>query len=223
MKIDIKNIPVYYINLDSKVERKESIEMMLKNAGFNNIIRYSGSLSHHPSVGCALSHQSLLSFLLEEGIETPFLILEDDAMISKDFSPILDIPDNSDAVYLGLTTSGRMWNYTVLDMVANKVNDEYYQIYNMLAAHAILYTNIDYVRFLSKAIKLAIELEGHQDIVRATTMKYFNVYAKNNPIFFQNDQERRVDLQTSVPLEAMAIVKPNRTNLGFACSCHRHV
>ena len=223
MKIDLKEIPVYYINMDSKPERKEAIELMLHNAGFKNVTRYPGNVSHHPSVGCALSHQSLLNFLLEEKIDTPFLILEDDAMISKDFTSIIEVPDNSDAVYLGLSTSARMWNYTVLDMVAKKINDDYYQIYNMLAAHAILYTNIDYVKFLSKAIKLAIEVEGHQDIVRSTTMKYFNVYAKNKPIFFQNDQERRVDLQTSVPLEAMNIVKPNRTNLGFACSCHRHI
>jgi GR25 family glycosyltransferase involved in LPS biosynthesis len=223
MIIDIREIPVYYINMNSEIKRKEAIELMLQNAGFKNVMRYPGSVSHHPSIGCALSHQSLLNLLIEEKIHTPFLILEDDAVISKDFASLIKIPDDSDAVYLGLSTSARMWNYTVADHVAEKINEDYYQIYNQLAAHAILYTNIDYVKFLAKAIKLAIRLEGHQDIVRATTMKYFNVYAKNKPLFFQNDQDRRVDLQTSMPLEAMKIVVPNSTNLGFACSCHRHV
>lgn len=222
MNIDIRNVPVYYINLDSHSERKNNIEAMLSNAGFTNVHRFSAIKNDHPSLGCALSHKAILDKIIADGIDVPFLILEDDASILNNFNPEVVVPDNADAVYLGLTTSARMWNYTVLDMVVSNVDDEVFRIYNLLAAHAILYTNIEYVKFLARAIQTAIDVDGHQDIVRASTMKFFNIYAKNNAIFFQNDQDRRVDLQTSVPLKNMRLVEPNAVNLGFACNCQRH-
>jgi GR25 family glycosyltransferase involved in LPS biosynthesis len=222
MIIDIREIPVYYINIEPNKDRKKTIEYMLSKNGFKNIIRFEGIVNSHPTIGCAMSHKSILDKVINQEVQTPFIILEDDAAILNDFNPEISVPEDADAMYLGLTTSARMWNYTVLDMVANKIDDETYRIYNQLAAHAILYTNIDYVKFLSKAIQTAISVNGHQDIVRASTMKFFNVYAKNNPVFFQNDQEKRVDLQTSLSLNKMNLVPPNATNLGFACSCHRH-
>jgi GR25 family glycosyltransferase involved in LPS biosynthesis len=222
MIIDIREIPVYYINLKSNKDRKKTIEDMFNDYGFKNIIRFEGIVSGHPTIGCAMSHKAILDQIINEGVQAPFIILEDDASILNEFNPEIFVPDDSDAMYLGLSPFARIWNYTVSDMVAKKVNDDTYRIYNQLAAHAILYTNIDYVKFLSKAIPTAIEVSGHQDIVRASTMKFFNIYARNKPIFFQNDQDMRVDLLTSRSLSMMNLVPPNATNLGFACSCHRH-
>ncbi len=222
MKIDLREIPVYYINMDSNSARKEAIESMLNNYGFKNIIRFSGLSAHHHSVGCALSHQSLLNEIVKKGVETPFLILEDDAKISQDFVNIIEVPDDSDAIYLGLTKCGRMFNDTVSDIIATKINQDYHQIYNMLSAHAIMYTNIEYVKFLVKAINVALNFESHQDIVRSSTMKYFNVYAKSNPLFFQNDEEMNVNFQTNISLNTMQLIDPDKTNLGFNCECHRH-
>lgn len=62
----------------------------------------------------------------------------------------------------------------------------------MLGAHAILYLNPDYVKFLAQATSLMVRLKDNQDKSRAQTMKYFNVYAMNNPMFYQEGKHEKV-------------------------------
>jgi len=39
MNLDLRDIPAIYINLDKDVERNDSIQSVLKDCGFKNIIR----------------------------------------------------------------------------------------------------------------------------------------------------------------------------------------
>ena len=55
----------------------------------------------------------------------------------------------------------------------------------MLSAHAILYLNPEYVSLCSKISKHAYNLADHQDIGFAEIQRYFNVYAFDDPFFYQ--------------------------------------
>ena len=102
MNLDLREIPAVYINLDRDVEKKEKIESSLKELGFKNIIRLSGVEHDIGKVGCAISHA-----LAMEEVEPPFIVFEDDC-VPLNFEPIIDIPDDADAVYLGISSWGRM-------------------------------------------------------------------------------------------------------------------
>jgi GR25 family glycosyltransferase involved in LPS biosynthesis len=219
MNIDITNIPVYYINLDSSTARRKSMEVTLSSNGFTNVTRISASTGHNSVNGCARSHHALLNSITYTG---PFLVLEDDVEVTKDFIRSLQVPDNADAVYLGTGIAGRQRDVSTRRPIVRKENDDYYQLYNMLSAHAILYTNADYVKFLSKALNLAIEHNTHQDIVRAVSMKFFSVYAHNKPLFYQNDVESGNHWVTQTPISELPTLSPTASTLGLHCRCGKH-
>jgi len=80
-----------------------------------------------------------------------------------------------------------------------------FRVYNMLAAHAILYTNNDYVKFLAKATEFNISILDNQDKARAETMKYWNIYANRLPMFYQNGLHTKF---TKIDLSKVVSVGP---------------
>jgi hypothetical protein len=48
----------------------------------------------------------------DKNYSTPLLILEDDAEFSPNYNPILNIPDDSDGIYLGVS-SGNVFYQTI--------------------------------------------------------------------------------------------------------------
>lgn len=197
MKLKLTDIPVVYINLDEQTERKERIETELNNLGFNTIIRVSGYKDPISKRGCAYSH----ALALEE-IEAPFILLEDDC-IPLNFINEIEIPDDTDAVYLGISSWGRMNGHSgpcvQWDEVEN--HDGLLKIYNMVGAHAILYINSDYVDLCKRIAYHGYLISDHHDIGFADVQKYYDVYAFDNPMFYQsssNGTDKKLSSYSSV-------------------------
>ena len=55
----------------------------------------------------------------------------------------------------------------------------------MLAAHAILYLNSDYVDLCKRIAYHGYLISDHHDIGFADVQKYYDVYAFDNPMFYQ--------------------------------------
>lgn len=188
MLIDLTKTPSYYINLDSDTEKAANTENVLADSGFSNINRYGGFYDGKPGRGCALSHNALLAELSHK--DPPFAVFEDDIEPLRVVQQI-DVPDDADAVYLGISKFGLYHGVGQHTVSAERYNGQLYRIYNMLAAHAILYLNSDYVNFLTKSTQAMIDIGTNQDKSRAETMKYFNVYALNVPMFYQGGKHQR--------------------------------
>lgn len=204
MKINLLKVPVYYINLDKDIEKAEKLESLLYDMGFEQVERFAGTQIATPKVGCATSHQAILEQLKDQ--PAPFIILEDDASLAK-IQKEIDVPDNADAVYLGNSRFGLFDNYGQLKVSAERFDDKLYRVYNMLGAHAILYLNNSYPDFLAKAIPFNIDIKDNQDKVRASTMRYFNVYALDTPIFYQEGKHEKV---TRVKMSKLNLVDKTR-------------
>jgi len=180
--INLLDIPAYYINLDGDIEKSEKMQTLLSDLGFKKIYRFSGILGDPKRVGVAKSHNALLKELSSK--KTPFIVFEDD-ILKYDFSPEILIPDDADAFYLGNSVYGLKQGIGQKRIIIKNHHEDIYQIYNMLAAHAILYLNSDYVKFLAMATEFNISIGTNQDKARAETMKYWRVYAKDRPMFYQ--------------------------------------
>lgn len=180
--IDLLNTPVHYINLDSDTEKRNSMEVLLDNAGFTNVHRFSGTSSNVKGLGCAISHNSILKEL--SGEKEPFLVLEDDVAIHK-IKETVNVPIDANAYYLGLSMWGIYDGRGHKKISVSKYSPGIYKLHNMLTAHAILYTDPEYVRFLAKATEFNVYVKTNQDKARAETMKYWNVYASQVPVFYQ--------------------------------------
>lgn len=184
MIINLLDVPVYYINLDDDIEKRKSTEILLKKLGFRNVNRVSAIF--HPKgriIGCARSHYEIL-----KDAKPPFIIIEDDCALSKDFVSEVKIPDNADALYLGISHWGRYLNHSGPYVHYDSVNDEIVRVYNMLATHAIMYLTQSYVDICKRiSYHYGYEVEGHLDIGFAEIHKLYNVYSFNEPLFKQHD------------------------------------
>lgn len=181
-KICLTNLTAHYINLDRDVKNSERIQHILRGLGFTSINRFAGIEEEVKKVGVAKSHNLLLKEL--SGEKTPFIVFEDDIRASN-FEPILKVPGNADAFYLGTSAFGLYSGVGRKQISLEHYEENTYRIYNMLAAHAILYLNTEYVKFLARATEFSVYIKNNQDKARAETMKYWNVYAGQKPMFYQ--------------------------------------
>lgn len=192
--LDLRKIPAIYINLQRDIEKNEYMHDMLTQLGFENIIRVEASeFPDRHLAGCSLSHFNSLN-----EVDVPFIIFEDDCRV-KNFTPIIEIPDNADAVYLGISSWGRMNSHSGPFVQYEKVDDNLLKVYNMLGAHAILYLSKEYASLCSKISIHYSHIVDHQDIGFAEVQRYYNVYTFNDPLFYQTSSNGTDQKLTTYP------------------------
>ena len=180
MKVNLTDIPVYYVNLEGEDEKRKHTESMLKNLGFKYVHRFN-AIRHEAGriIGCARSHYSILST-----VEPPFIILEDDCALNKEFVSEIDLPEDADCLYLGISHWGRYMNHSGPFVHTKKISDEFVRVYNMLATHAIAYFSKEYVDICRRvAYHHGYEIENHLDIGFAEIHKLYYVYSYDEPFF----------------------------------------
>lgn len=217
MELDLFEINYYFINLEEHTDRKNSILKKLLSLGIADSrieriegVKAEGIPQDNVFRGCFISQLNALKIGRSKG--TPFIILEDDVEINS-FKRIIEIPNNSQCVYLGLSSWGFSpsiySNLSSLNGIKfNNINTEISRVYNMLSSHSILYIDMNYVDNL--IIELEKNLEGKEIISEKekTGLKYFGgnflpcdvimanqqskgeVYALRNPIFYQGGKHQ---------------------------------
>ena len=196
MKLDLREIPVLYINLDRDIEKRKNIEKFLVESGFKHIIRVPGVV--HPTGnkgGCSMAQHNALC-----EIEPPFIIFEDD-IVPNNFNPIISIPDDSDVFYLGISSWGRMNSHSGPFVQYEKIDENILRVYNMLGTHAILYLSKEYVSVSKKISYHQYLIEDYIDIGFTDIQKYYNVYTFDNPMFYQSSSNGTNNKLTSYPTE----------------------
>lgn len=75
--MDIKNIPIFYINLDTRPDRKQHIENEFKKMGFLNFERFKAIQLDNGALGCSMSHLKCIENAKKYNYEY-IMICEDD-------------------------------------------------------------------------------------------------------------------------------------------------
>ena len=121
-----------------------------------------------------------------EEVDAPFILLEDDCM-PLNFIDEIEIPDETDALYLGISSWGRMNGHSgpCVQWECADQRTDLVRVWNILAAHAILYLNPDYVDLCKRIAYHGYLISDHHDIGFADIQKYYEVYAFENPMFYQ--------------------------------------
>jgi len=204
MIIDLREIPVVWINLDSATKNAELMENRFKKFGFKNTHRKSGviippppntdiSIAHFR--GCGTSHIQILD---DNAYQTPLLILEDDIEFVENFNPILEIPDDSDGVYLGISHGNIYYG-------SCKYNEQYLRISGILAAHAILYITPSYRQAMSEIGKYCLyTLNKPWDVGTAGIQNQFKVYTPNAPLVYQSNDRQSANKWQSLTDKPLA-------------------
>jgi hypothetical protein len=194
MIIDLKETKTLWINLDRATKNAEDITKQCEKYGIKNHERFPAividpsnplCISDHPHMkpylaGCGLSHIECIKKSIECG--KPTLILEDDATITPSYEDILNLPDNCDAVYLGVSTGSPGY-------ISKRYNDKFLRIGRMLAAHAVLYISERYKHAALEAAEHFVHnLHYPWDISPTTIQEHTLVLTPNLPYYIQSDE-----------------------------------
>lgn len=206
MKFDLREIQTYWINLeDDKVNAKRMTEMC-DSLGLNH--RRMRGIKRSPGiVGCGLSHLACWWHIGGQDRRLPALVFEDDAtqINHEDFNPIIDVPDECSALYLGVSSVGMNTGGGANSVRATRYNKDYIQLHNMLSLHACVFLNPEYlIKLVNMADELVCDKQVPIDVVSAMMHKDFLVLTPNRPWFYQSDPEKKakfdVEFYTKNPI-----------------------
>ena len=187
MIIDLREIPVVWINLDSATKNAEMMEERFKKHGFKNTHRRSGlviapppdtekSIAHF--MGCGKTHTGILE---DTSYSTPLLVLEDDVEFVEPFNPVLEVPDEADGIYLGISHGNFYYK-------SKRYNENYLRIGGVLAAHAILYLKQDYRNQMCNVGNYCLDqLKKPWDMGTAALQNNNLVLTPNIPMMYQSN------------------------------------
>ncbi len=178
MKIDFRQTPHYWINLDEHVKNATEITAQFDRLGFRHE-RVPGVKESPYIVGCGKAHIAALARAIEVGI-FPCCIYEDDATVSEHYKPEIEVPDGADALYLGISLAGQP-RFT-------KVTDDVCRVVDMMSLHAVCYTSKKYAVAAKNKCEQCVYKDNYpHDVGTAQILRWYNVYACNRPYFFQSD------------------------------------
>jgi hypothetical protein len=153
--LDITKIPAVYINLKKHKEKNDSMYNLLSSVGFETIERIEGVLDTENSVaGCSKAHHKALS-----SFKTPFVLFEDDCVLFEQNKVTqIEIPDDADALYLGISSWGRMNGHNGFYLQYDEFQEHpnLVRIYNMLGGHSVIYLTEDYRKMCEKVLIMLV-------------------------------------------------------------------
>ena len=195
-QFDLRDIPFYIINCRSDTDRANNIirQMRTLRLRFEFV---DGIKSSNKKKGIAKSHIKVLENL---NIDPPFVILEDDCQFTDSIQWNLEVPQDADALYLGISRFGSDIPGTLSRAKRNNVrfaspSKGLARIFNMLSRHAILYLSNRFRESAISAVSNGMKLRGMDypgDAYYAMIQASHQVYAKNIPLCFQNKALRGV-------------------------------
>lgn len=195
MIIDLRTVPVRWNTIEKNTERHKRMESLFVRTGLSNTTQLNGEMTNPYTKGIARSHIKSL-----EG-DLPLLVLEDDCALTEDWNPVIEVPDEADAIYLGTSWYGMVRGASQFrGCISSSYNDKFNRVYNMLGIHAVLYLSERYRSHVVRLLDDFQENPGNEgcDECIALSMKDFMVLAPKKPMFYQDDGHSNVE--TANPL-----------------------
>jgi hypothetical protein len=217
MIIKLKEIPVIYISPDHNEKyhkRKLHMDQLLIKLEFKNIIHYKSSNEKYPN---CLNNATIDIF---SKYQPPFLLLEDDINETQNIPEMLEIPDDTDAFYLGLSSGGGHGehNYDYGNSQFKNINHNLFKVNNMLSTHAILYITSNYI--LNIRNQLITKPTYYNDVIISQIQHKFNIYCHNESYFYQakefegHEDATKIKLNNSV-IFVTAFININNSSVEY--------
>lgn len=213
-RYDLREIPFYYINLDDAVKRNENMKKILNELGIKNVRRISATRHNIGQAGTARSMLEAIETAINPVVSplgAPFVVLEDDIEVKR-WDPIIEVPENADALYLGISGWGRMNGHSGPFVQSDSIGGGLVQVYNMLGGHAIMYFRDRYIDLVRRVcLHAGYDIEDHPDIGFAEIQRWHNVYAFDDPYFYQtssggNQRVTYIPLSQQESSECLALI-----------------
>lgn len=197
MIISLNKIDIYYLTVPENFTRKTHIIEEFKEYSLKEInpVPYKNINGNFTNASKKLK-SGITGFLriidrvCQETTRNfkPFIILEDDVKKMREFPNNIELPDDSDICYIGLSIWGMTNNQNngVKNSVCyTNVNDDIMRVHNMLSTHGLLITSIRGLMTLQKCLLEDYYLNRGWDMCLAQSQPFINAYALKNPLVYQ--------------------------------------
>lgn len=163
--------------------RKVHIDKLLTQIEIKDFTHYKSSSNAYPD---CLSEATI--DILQNNLDTPILILEDD--IEWTGIEEIDYDQSCDAIYLGLSKSGGHPTENIHLGCSQFENwsSTQVRVKNMLTTHAILYNSRKYKEDVITILKNNLGNNYYNDVLISRIQNNFTILANKNPIFFQSSK-----------------------------------
>ena len=188
MKINTKDCRIYFLT-NNNPTRKTNI---INEFNEYNLLEVNSDVSEKNK------HQSFCtgwSRMIDSGLKNqnrnkpfqPFICLEDDVKKYRDIPDYIEVPDDIDILYIGLSKWGCTNILTGgLGLISfSNINDNLVRVYNMLASHGIMICSPLGAIAIQKAMIEGYFKNKDCDLFIASQQRYYNVYALRKPLVYQ--------------------------------------
>ncbi|MGV8988238.1 MAG: hypothetical protein ACOH2H_18360 [Cypionkella sp.] len=186
-KIDLRAVQIGIINLPHQERRRN--RAMAAMAGVGLDFTFIDGVRDDPRHrGCSQSHLKAIETLAGNG---PFLVLEDDAVPTLDFFPVIEVPQATDLLYLGHSPYGYDITGTfeaIPEITEGTETPGLLRVHSMLAAHAIVYLTDAIATRVAQSIRgsIAATPPERHDIGLCRIQAQAKVLAVAKPYFAQS-------------------------------------
>jgi len=196
MQIDLKNIKTICISLNTAIERRNNIKILMETLGYTNWSFFDAIKGKDIAEGCAKSQMEVLK---QHDFSEPLLLIEDDVATTPWYSDIIEYDDNIDALYIGYSAwaweKDRAYMSTFGHNTVVTKKNNFYKIERMLSTHAILYLSKEYAERAIFAMNEHLfnpKSNRHCDVALGNLQEFANVYATPHPYFYQNCKNNKI-------------------------------
>lgn len=151
----------------------------------NNLSKFqSGASGFLKIIDIAVKDQNENKFV-------PFGLLEDDVSKYREFPDNIEIPNNTDILYIGTSTYG--YNHSIkwgsnFNVYTESINDrtDIYKINNMLSTHGFIIISKRGLEYCKKCMNISIQKNIPYDNYFAGLQSHYNVYCLKTPLVYQD-------------------------------------
>jgi len=118
----------------------------------------------------------------------PFGIFEDDVKKYREFPEEIEIPDNADFLFIGLSKYGLSEISFCPELYYTVIDDNIVRIYNMLTIHGFIICSLRGLIAFQKCLVDAYHTGKIIDELTAAIQPYYNVYALKKPLVYQLEE-----------------------------------
>tara|TARA_R110000868_G_scaffold288658_1_gene548934 strand:+ start:86 stop:769 length:684 start_codon:yes stop_codon:yes gene_type:complete len=187
MLITLKNINHYFLTTGTNDLRKNHILDEFKEY---NPIEVNPVLNIGKNKSGSTGFARIIDLALRKQDRTkpfePFVIYEDDCSKYRDFPDTIEIPDDTDFFYIGISKCSMNSFSNHYGLYFQHYNPDIVRIYNMLSTHGMIICSALGAVAIQKAITESFFRDITWDITISQLQWHYNVYAFKNPLVFQD-------------------------------------
>jgi hypothetical protein len=187
-RIIFKETPFYFLTLNNPTRKKHILDEFKQ---FNPI-------EVNPMTGKEIqrfqSGATGFGKMIDRGLSAqdrtkpfqPFILLEDDSSIMRPFPESIDIPLDTDILYLGLHGWGYATDKPIPIVYSEHIDQHLMRVRNLLATHAIMVCSSLGASVMQRCMMESYHLNLPWDVPLTNAQPYYNVYALKNPLVYQD-------------------------------------